>query len=72
MVVIVPFTCNLSKLKLVSISLIWETMQPVSVREIPEGMEVSEWGGVDHATQFRCRHRKRPRRMLCWDSTYCI
>ena len=30
-------------------------------------MEVDEWGGIDRVTQYRCRHGKRPRCMLCWD-----
>ncbi|KAG2649984.1 hypothetical protein PVAP13_1NG182300 [Panicum virgatum] len=44
-----------------------EESDPVSVEEIPFGMEVDEWGGIDRVTQYRCRHGKRPRRMLCWD-----
>ncbi|PAN34344.1 hypothetical protein PAHAL_6G086600 [Panicum hallii] len=35
--------------------------------KLPQGMETSKWGGVDHETAERCRHGKRPRRLLCWD-----
>lgn len=31
-------------------------------------METKEWGGIDHETDERCRHGKRPRRLFCWDS----
>ncbi|RLM64640.1 hypothetical protein C2845_PM16G13330 [Panicum miliaceum] len=30
-------------------------------------MEISYWGGLDHVTDPRCSHGKRPRRLLCWD-----
>ncbi|RLM92516.1 hypothetical protein C2845_PM08G10840 [Panicum miliaceum] len=26
-------------------------------------------GGVDHETEERCLHGKRPRRLLCWDGS---
>lgn len=31
-------------------------------------METKEWGGIDHETDERCCHGKRPRRLFCWDS----
>ncbi|PUZ56716.1 hypothetical protein GQ55_5G354100 [Panicum hallii var. hallii] len=40
-----------------------------SQANLPQGMETKECGGVDHETEERCRHGKRPSRLLCWDGS---
>ena len=57
----------MNNLKFVAIFWFGNSLQVSSVSEIPEGMEVLDWGGIDSGTQYRCRHGKHPRRLLYWD-----
>ncbi|KAL6623165.1 hypothetical protein ACP70R_033044 [Stipagrostis hirtigluma subsp. patula] len=39
---------------------------PESEHEIPQSLEVPDWGGVAQGTGFHCWHGRRPRRKFCY------
>ncbi|PVH38803.1 hypothetical protein PAHAL_5G355900 [Panicum hallii] len=66
--------------ELMSISSSSDASLSGSQANLPQGMETKECGGVDHKTEERCHHGKRPMlldawmmlmliRLLCWDGS---
>lgn len=39
----------------------------MSASEVPEGIELSDWRGLDCKSSLRCRHGRPSRCLLCWD-----